>query len=172
MNTASNAANNPASITPDLAHTGDMPVGQQLAQDFDIPPLGEPIIREPEAVEPVAAPLTKNDFDEIMFMEELMQIRIEPLQEKNPRKIVDVYVNGVAEWIPVGRPWILRRKFVEVLARAKPISVQTQHEGIGEGEDGMPNNRIIRNTSSMFPFSVLQDSQRGIEWLNRLMAEG
>ena len=89
-----------------------------------------------------------------------------------PGTPVDVYVNGVAEWIPVGRPWILRRKFVEVLARAKPISVQTQHEGIGEGEDGMPNNRIIRNTSSMFPFSVLQDSQRGIEWLNRLMAEG
>lgn len=166
------AVNRPAIGTTELAHTGDMPVGQQLAQPFDIPPLGEPLVREPEAVEPVAAPLTPNDFDAIMFMEELVKIRIEPLQEKHPRKIVDVYVNGVAEWIPVGRPWILRRKFVEILARAKPISVQTQHEGIGEGEDGMPNNRIIRNTSSMFPFSVLQDSQRGIEWLNRLMAEG
>jgi hypothetical protein len=129
-----------------------------------------PIDRESIAIEPVVSSLTKNDFAEMMFMEELVKIRVEPLNEKNPRKMIDLYVNGKAEWVPVGRPWIMRRKYVEVLARSKPMSVQTKHESAEESLN--PQNEVIRTTSSQFPFSVLEDTQRGIEWLNRLMAEG
>lgn len=154
----------------ELAHTADMPVGQQTAGRLVLPDLDQPIIRESIEIEPVAAPLTASDFDEIMFMEELVKIRVEPLQEKNPRKMIDLYVNGKAEWVPIGRPWIMRRKYVEVLARSKPMSVQTKHESAEESLN--PQNEVIRTTSSQFPFSVLQDTPRGIEWLNRLMAEG
>lgn len=154
----------------DLAHTADMAVGQQTAGNFILPPLDQPIVREPIEIEPVSAPLTASDFDEIMFMEELVKIRVEPLQEKNPRKMIDLYVNGKAEWVPIGRPWIMRRKYVEVLARSKPMSVQTKHEAAEESLN--PQNEVIRTTSSQFPFSVIQDTPRGIEWLNKLMAEG
>jgi hypothetical protein len=64
----------------------------------------------------------------------------------------------------------MRRKYVEVLARSKPMSVQTKHESAEESLN--PQNEVIRTTSSQFPFSVLEDTQRGIEWLNRLMSEG
>ncbi len=154
----------------ELAHTADMEVGQQTAGNFILPDLDQPIVRESIEIEPVVSSLTKNDFDEMMFMEELVKIRVEPLQEKNPRKIIDLYVNGKAEWVPIGRPWIMRRKFVEVLARSKPMSVQTKHESAEESLN--PQNEVIRTTSSQFPFSVLQDSERGINWLNALMAEG
>lgn len=154
----------------ELAHTADMPVGQQTAGRLVLPDLDQPIVRESIEIEPVAAPLTSSDFEEMMFMEELVKIRVEPLQEKNPRKMIDLYVNGKAEWVPVGRPWIMRRKYVEVLARSKPMSVQTKHESAEESLN--PQNEVIRTTSSQFPFSVLQDTPRGIEWLNRLMAEG
>jgi len=154
----------------ELAHTADMSVGQQTAGNFILPPLDVQIDRESIAIEPVVSSLTKNDFDEMMFMEELVKIRVEPLNEKNPRKMIDLYVNGKAEWVPVGRPWIMRRKYVEVLARSKPMSVQTKHESAEESLN--PQNEVIRTTSSQFPFSVLEDTQRGIEWLNRLMAEG
>jgi hypothetical protein len=154
----------------ELAHTADMEVGQQTAGNFILPPLDMPIDRESIAIEPVVSSLTKNDFAEMMFMEELVKIRVEPLNEKNPRKMIDLYVNGKAEWVPVGRPWIMRRKYVEVLARSKPMSVQTKHESAEESLN--PQNEVIRTTSSQFPFSVLEDTQRGIEWLNRLMAEG
>lgn len=154
----------------ELAHTGDMSVGQQTAGNFILPPLDQPIDRESIVIEPVVSSLTKNDFDEMMFMEELVKIRVEPLNEKNPRKMIDLYVNGKADWVPVGRPWIMRRKYVEVLARSKPMSVQTKHESAEESLN--PQNEVIRTTSSQFPFSVLEDTQRGIEWLNRLMAEG
>jgi|694.fasta_scaffold00571_23 hypothetical protein len=154
----------------ELAHTADMEVGQQTAGNFILPPLDVQIDRESIAIEPVVSSLTKNDFAEMMFMEELVKIRVEPLNEKNPRKMIDLYVNGKAEWVPVGRPWIMRRKYVEVLARSKPMSVQTKHESAEESLN--PQNEVIRTTSSQFPFSVLEDTPRGIEWLNRLMAEG
>jgi len=154
----------------ELAHTADMEVGQQTAGNFVLPDLDQPIIRESIEIEPVVNSLTKSDFDEMMFMEELVKIRVEPLQEKNPRKMIDLYVNGKAEWVPIGRPWIMRRKYVEVLARSKPMSVQTKHESAEESLN--PQNEVIRTTSSQFPFSVLQDTPRGVEWLNRIMAEG
>lgn len=154
----------------DLAHTADMEVGQQTAGKFILPGLDQPIDRESIEIEPVVSSLTKSDFDEMMFMEELVKIRVEPLQEKNPRKMIDLYVNGKAEWVPVGRPWIMRRKYVEVLARSKPMSVQTKHESAEESLN--PQNEVIRTTSSQFPFSVIQDTPQGIEWLNRIMAEG
>lgn len=154
----------------ELAHTGDMSVGQQTAGKFVLPDLDQSIERVSIEIEPVVSSLTKNDFDEMMFMEELVKIRVEPLNEKNPRKVIDLYVNGKAEWVPVGRPWIMRRKYVEVLARSKPMSVQTKHESAEESLN--PQNEVIRTTSAQFPFSVLEDTHRGIEWLNRLMAEG
>ena len=154
----------------EIAHTADMPVGQQGAGKLVMPGLDEVLVREQVEIEPVVTSLTKNDFDTIMFMEELVKVRIEPLMEKNPRKMVDLYVNGVPEWVPVGRPWIMRRKYVEVLARSKPMSIQTKHEQPEESLD--PQNEVIRSTSAQFPFSVLQDTPRGIEWLNNIMAEG
>lgn len=154
----------------EIAHTGDMKVGQQGAGTLVMPPLDEVLVREAPAIEPVDSDLSMDALGDIMFMEELVKIRIEPLTEKNPRKLVDLYVNGVAEWVPVGRPWIMRRKFVEVLARSKPMNVQTKHESPEESLE--PKNEIIRTTSAQFPFSVLQDTPKGIAWLNAIMAEG
>jgi len=154
----------------EIAHTGDMAVGQQGAGVLKMPDLDQLLVREAAEIEPVVTSLTKGDFETIMFMEELVKIRVEPLTEKNPRKIIDLYVNGVPEWVPIGKPWILRRKYVEVLARSKPISVQTKHESAEESLN--PQNEVIRSTSAQFPFSVLQDTPRGIEWLNTIMAEG
>jgi hypothetical protein len=86
----------------ELAHTADMEVGQQTAGNFILPPLDVQIDRESIAIEPVVSSLTKNDFAEMMFMEELVKIRVEPLNEKNPRKMIDLYVNGKAEWVGRG----------------------------------------------------------------------
>ncbi len=155
----------------EIAHTAEMPVGQQGAGKLVMPGLDEVLVREAPEIEPIVdTSLTMDALGDIMFMEELVKIRVEPLQEKNPRKVIDLYVNGIPEWVPVGRPWVLRRKYVEVLARSKPINVQTKHESAEESLN--PQNEIIRSTSAQFPFSVQQDTPRGIAWLNKIMAEG
>ena len=155
----------------EIAHTAEMPVGQQGAGRLVMAPLDEVLIRQAPEIEAISeSSLTMDELGDIMFMEELVKIRVEPLQEKNPRKLIDLYVNGVPEWVPVGRPWVMRRKYVEVLARSKPISVQTKHEQPEESLD--PRNEIVRSTSAQFPFSVLQDTPKGVAWLNKIMAEG
>lgn len=155
----------------EIAHTADMHVGQQGAGRIVMPGLDEVLVREPAEIEPITdSALTMDSLGDIMFMEELVKIRVEPLTEKNPRKLIDLYVNGVPEWVPVGKPWIMRRKYVEVLARSKPMSVQTRHEQPEESLD--PQNEVIRSTSAQFPFSVLQDTPKGVAWLNKIMAEG
>lgn len=150
-------------------HTGTMDVGQQPT--IIIPNLDETLVREPEAIAAVDTPLQSDYYKELAFMEEPVTIRLEKSSEKNAPMLVDVHVNGRVEWIPVGRPYTVARKYVEVLARSKPIDIQTEHDSPMSGQD--PQNRIIRNTRTMHPFSVVRDDNpKGFDWLTRVMMEG
>lgn len=115
----------------------------------------------------------------LAFMEEWLQIQIYPEPgAKYPAKVVPVWVNGqgatiltdsgkkmVNGWLPIGVPVKTQRKFVEVLARAKSETVQTQvvkHEGHEE-------NNALRYAQVKHPFSVIQDSPEGMEWLSKVL---
>lgn len=128
-----------------------------------------PIVREPEEIIALDKPLEKDNAEALAFNEEVLIIQLQPSSEENAPTVVDVYVNGEAKWIPVGVPTKIKRKFVEVLLRSKPISVTTSHEGRGSD---VINNRIIRNTRAKYPLSIMQDpSKKGYEWLSKIMAE-
>ena len=151
---------------PEL-HTGDLSVGQ--APDLILPDLNTKLAREPEAIVAVDSPMENDHMKELAFMEEPVTIRLERSNEKFAPELVDVYVNGRVEWIPVGRPYTVARKYVEVLLRAKADNVQTIAGKVG---DENPENRITRFTSSKYPFSVIQDnSPRGAAWMTRIQAE-
>jgi len=146
--------------------TADLEVGQRA--DLLIDATG-PLVREREEIEAIDSPMIDGTIAEMAFMEEMMTIRIEPTNEKYAKQIVDVYVNGVPEWIPVGKPYQVKRKYVEVLARAKQETINTVS---GTMDDADPQNRIQRFNASKYPFSVLNDpSPRGAAWLTRLIAE-
>lgn len=146
--------------------TADMEVGQR---DDLIIPVSGPLVREREEIEQLDAPIIDGTLAELAFMEETLTIRIEPTSEKYAKQVVDVYVNGAPEWIPVGKPYTVRRKFVEVLARAKQETINTVS---GSTDDANPENRVTRFNASKYPFSVLNDpSPKGAAWLTRLIAE-
>ena len=149
--------------------TDDMEVGQRPS--IIIPPLNETMIREGEKIDVVEPGSANNDYyASLAFMEEPMTIRLERSSEKNAPKLVDVYVNGEACWVPVGQNFKLKRKFVEVLARSKPESIDTR---TGSSEEEQPRNEILRNTSSKYPFTVVEDNNpRGYDWLTRVLMEG
>ena len=147
-------------------HTGDMLIGQR--PDIVLPNEG-PLSADPETIIPVDTPLHSGYYEELQFMEEPVTIRMERSSEKFAPQLIDVYVNGVVKWIPVGTPVTVARKYVEVLARSKPDSVQTV---VGTENDDNPENHIRRYTSSKHPFTVINDTGKGIEWLTRVMAEG
>lgn len=132
-------------------------------------PFDGPLSTEPETILPVETPLHSDYYAELQFMEEPVTIRLERSSERYAPQLIDVYVNGVVKWIPVGTPVTVARKYVEVLARSKPDSVQTI---VGTPDDENPDNRVRRYTSSKHPFTVIQDTGKGVEWLTRTMAEG
>jgi hypothetical protein len=145
-------------------------------EDFNIPQPSPivltadgPIVREPEEIVALDAPLENDYAAALAFMEEKITIIVNPSSEKFAQKLIDVGVNGRAEWIEVGKMTRIARKYVEVLARTRPTDIQTKHD---DATAETPNNTVVRFSRVKHPFSVVGDtSPRGQEWLARLMAE-
>ena len=107
----------------------------------------------------------------LAFNEELVTILLHRGREKNAPTAEMVAVNGDIKWLRVDHPVRIARKFVENLARAQPINVNTR-SGETDG-DALVFNLTDRNLSSLVSFSVLEDKNpRGREWLTRVMREG
>ena len=107
--------------------------------------------------------------DELQFMEEKLTIRIEPSADRYAPKFVDVAVNGQIEWLEVGTPITVARKFIEVLARAKSDTFVTIAPST---TDANPVNLLSRNTSQKYPFSVIKDpNPRGYQWLTSVLSQ-
>lgn len=173
---AKQAKNNPVNAAARELHTGDMAVGQHapivLADD-------KPLERE-QIILPLEKQMAGKYLADLAFAEEPVTIRIERSSEKFAPHSVDCWVNGVGaeilmkgRWIqtgylPVGHVVTTKRKYVEVLARSKHDSVQTEVKKHEESEE----NVIDRHTSQKTPFSVIRDENpRGAEWLTRLLQE-
>ena len=118
---------------------------------------------------------------DLAMAEDPVTILIYPSREKNAPVVVDCWVNGrgaevfvngkwsVFNCLPVNVAVTTKRKYVEVLARARIDTVATEVED--ETAD-QPSNRLIRNSSSSVVFTVIGDKNpRGGEWLRRIMAE-
>lgn len=147
--------------------TTDLEVGQR--PKIILPDEG-PIVREAEEIVPVETSIDQDYLKELAFNEEPVQIIIHPIPGKNPPKQVPLGVQGRDEWVPVNFPWILARKYVEVLARSKADMVNTIHD---DANVEKPQNMIERTTSLKTPFSVLRDDNpKGGMWLAKILAEG
>lgn len=130
-----------------------------------LPPIDTDADRD-TVIEPVDKLLRTAELQQAAFMEDVLTIRVERGREKHAPQWVDVHVNGVLQWIKIGEPQRVKRKFVEVLARSQPFSVQTEH---GSTNEERPQNRIERSQFAQYPFSVLHDPHPlGSEWLQRV----
>ena len=169
------ASNAPIRRAPQELHTDDIKIAQK------------PVIetREDLADEIIIAPevLMKGYAEALAFNEEPITIRIERTSEKNPPKVVDAWVNGKGaevlhngRWlelgfIPVGFPVTTKRKYAEVLAKAKIDTCNTNDDRDTTVEH--PANLVARSTSSRAPFSVIEDrNPKGVAWLNGLVRFG
>lgn len=180
MNTA--AVNNPVTRRKAEVNTGDFAVGQK-----------DPIIlgdhlpdREAIAVSPpVDSPKQLSKYlQDLTFFEDPVTIRIEQVNmglTKFAPKVQDCWCNGKGAeqlidgkwvtfgWLPVGVPVTTKRKYVEVLLRAKLDNVTTEVRK----HDTHEENIINRNTASSCPISILSDaSPAGRDWVEKILREG
>jgi len=135
-----------------------------------LPEMGEPLVVEREPIIPVESKSLNSDHMEALkFNEDELIIILQPSSEENAPMVIDVAVNGESKWVRVGVEEKLKRKFVEVLIRSKPISVQTTHDEVGAK---VINNRILRHQRAKYPLSVMYDpSPKGSAWLHRVYME-
>lgn len=105
-------------------------------------------------------------------------IMINPSNEENAPQSYPCWVNGkgaevflngqwvIATYLPVGIELTTKRKYVEVLARAKTDNIRTEHEGANVER---PRNTVRRTTSAVANFTVIEDrNPRGPAWFAEL----
>ena len=134
-------------------------------------------IDEPSEIEVAHGGLGfKEKAAKLAFYEEMMTINIHESSDQNaPETHVFLSVNGRGAG-PGGMPWVPRgnnvkvaRKYVEVLARARPSKYGSVEKlnSVGEREVVYPRTSALR-----YPFSVIEDTNpQGATWLSKLLRE-
>lgn len=146
----------------------DVKVGQK--QILDVPVTGslENLIRTDHKIESVDGPSVGDYAAELAFNEEFVDVVVHESTDKNAEAIVDLYCNGTPQRFIRGQTQRVRRKFVEILARARQTSITTKTHA--NGEDGEAVNRISKHTAVRYPFSVVYDANpKGGAWLKQLL---
>jgi hypothetical protein len=124
-------------------------------------------------------PLDKDYAAALAFMEEPVRIRIEPSSDQNAPgahrcavngKGAEILINGKwleATWLSVGVEYTVKRKYVEVLLRAKTDTVRTE---IVDPQAERPQNNVHRVTSRLATFSILHDpNPKGPAWVQEVV---
>ncbi len=106
--------------------------------------------------------------ENLAFMEEKVLVHVFTSVEKNAEKIVDVYNDGIPQRFIRGQWQVVKRKYVEVLARAKPFSVETPETTDANGD----RTTKIQTTNGMrYPFEMKDSNPRGAAWLQSVLAQ-
>lgn len=143
---------------------------QQIGQDHprEMPSTG-PAFIEPAVIEPVDRVPPRDKLDALAFMEEPVEVVVAETTDKNANPFPEVWNDGRVQRFVRGQPITVRRKFVEVLARAKKTSYTQEKYKDAEGTDTYRN---IPHTGLEYPFAVIRDSDKGRAWLKSVLAEG
>ena len=125
------------------------------------------VISESELV--ITTNLEKSYAEQLAFLEEPVEVMVAEPQDEKESNLVQLFVQGRSQMIIPGQPIIIKRKYLEVLARAKQI----RYKPVVKINDltGAPINMMIPRLVLRYNFSVIQDKNpKGAEWLRRILA--
>jgi hypothetical protein len=109
--------------------------------------------------------------DQLAFNEELVTIYLYRGAEECAPNVVPFWVNGRGVEVPVEKPVLIKRKYVEIMARTNPFKVKTDVVKSPDGE--RIQNLWRRESSAQYPFTMVEDKNpRGRAWLEGIKREG
>lgn len=113
--------------------------------------------------------VSPNDFVEAVQMEEFMNQHLEIMVAQSPIKsdlpVICPNVNGINQPIVRGRRVLVKRKYVEALARCAETTYEQQTQDPSKPEQ----IQMVETTVPKYPFSVLMDPHpNGPEWLKSI----
>jgi len=126
-------------------------------------------IGDKQEIEVIDRVIKQDAIDMEAFMHEKLTVMVHESTDPNDAEIVHIAVNGVRQFFHRGTPQVVRRCFVERLARAKRTAyTQNLDERLGESVV----NRMTPRHALRYPFSVIEDANpKGSAWLRNLLAE-
>lgn len=144
----------------------DHKAGQDRPRDM---PVDGPARLEPAEIEVVDGPNWKDRAEELAFMDEKVTVMVHETEDPNASVVVPTFVNGRSQYFIRGREALVKRKYVEALARAKETRYRQEYYKDANGNDAV---RSIPVTALKYPFSVVEDrSTMGRAWLKKVLAE-
>jgi hypothetical protein len=125
-----------------------------------------------EALDPpqieVVERVRQDKLEVLKFMEEPVTVLVAESTNPHDTPVIEVWNGGRKEFFLRGQEKVVRRKFVEVLARMKKTVYSQRLE---KDANGVEFYRNIPHTASQHPFAVIEDTPKGREWLKGIMKE-
>lgn len=104
------------------------------------------------------------------FMNELVFVEIPATNNKNDDPYIQLGVNGVNQPLLRGKPQWIKRKFLEVLLRSQPMTLETVEEF--DPQTGNKVVRLTKTTGEKYPYRVHKDmNPDGQAWMRQVLAE-
>lgn len=144
----------------------DMQVGQDRSLDMPMTGSLADMLRTDLQVETVDGPSIGDYAKQLAFNEELVDVVVHESTNPNEQMLVDLYCNGTPQRFIRGQVQTVKRKYVEILARARQTSMKTTVAVNGDETV----NRIDKHTAVRYPFSVVADrNPNGHAWLKQVL---
>jgi hypothetical protein len=161
----SNAAKNNPVIARKTLDAG----AQDLGGDgmLEIPTTGDARIIE-TIVPADPGGLSTSKADMLQFMAETVRVRIDDVSDEQADPYFGVSVNGRTQIFHRGQEYNVPRFIIEGLARAKPTGYKNEEYVQADGV------RAIRNPIKRglrYPFSVVEDTPKGRDWLRQVLKQ-
>lgn len=113
-------------------------------------------------------PALKKFISDTAFMEEEVLVRVATTTDPNALKLVEVWCNGTPQRFIRGEFVIAKRKYVAVLAQAKPFAIDTPEYVDANGDRA---TKIQKTYGDLYPFEMRDRNPKGDAWLAHLRNE-
>ncbi len=126
------------------------------------------VITPDQSLEMPATAEFGREMAEEAFMAEPVTVMLADTTDDNAPTHALFSVNGVTQPLLRGMPTIIKRKFVEALARCKETKYNQRHSNPMEPD----RIEMVSRTALAFPFQVIEDKNpKGRAWLSAVLAE-
>ena len=123
---------------------------------------------EPAYIQPVGRVYSPEKMELLKFMEEEVTVMLHDSTNPTDEQIPCVWNDGRSQYFIRGKSQRVKRKFIEVLARAKKTTFTQEKD---RDADGNEFYRQVPHTALIYPFNTEGDSPRGQAWLKQILAE-
>ena len=121
-----------------------------------------------EPIQKIAANDLIDQAELAAFMEDYLVIRVHTNNMEGEIPVISVCVNGTNQNIIRGRDQMVKRKYVEVLARTRTTGFEQETQDASKPE----NIQMLPTVSLTYPFAVVRDDHKmGKAWLDSVLEQ-